>query len=664
MGFAYTSKTVLEGLLSTMPHDDAPLGKIFVTDLPPYDEQVPQVLLMQAAALVTSYEYSFEDLAYFLVLPLQMALMQKSPSLGKDFPVISGYSITKDSVHSPVAFGRNLMPRGVSCEFPQIDVLYDYRGFLEGGAFSEGVTSFPKETKKPKVAVIGAGISGLVSATLLLRNGIDDVTIFEAKNVVGGRAHTHFFKGEPSVCAELGAMRFPRSQACLFYLLEYLGINAMTKFPNPGTVDTGLYYRGRSYNWKAHSLPPAIFNRVHKGWRTFLHAGFVDGVAAFASPFTLTECLRLRNYEFASSLWQKWLDAFSSETFSSGIERIFRGAHPPGGEKWTRDVDMELFKELGVGSGGFGPVFGCGFIEILRLIVNGYEDNVMLLLDGIEEIPRRLSQQKVGSYSIRDRIIHKEVKEIIRTESGISLAIGEGMHATFDRVIVTSGFTNIQLRHLLTNDDSFFSYDVNQAIENSHMTGSSKLFVLTQNKFWKAEELPSCILTTGVAKAVYCLDYEPDKPSGKGLVLLSYTWEDDSHKLLTFDKGERFQILKRDLAKSYPRFADLLEPADGDYDNNIIQHDWILDPYAGGAFKLNRRCEDVYSKRLFFQPLRLNGEPDGRVCLAGCSCSFSGGWVEGAIQTACNAAMATIRDAGGLISGDNPLTNEFVNYHY
>lgn len=187
-----------------------------------------------------------------------------------------------------------------------------------------------------------------------------------------------------------------------------------------------------------------------------MHAGFVDGVAAFASPFTLTECLRLRNYEFASSLWQKWLDAFSSETFSSGIERIFRGAHPPGGEKWTRDVDMELFKELGVGSGGSGPVFGCGFIEILRLIVNGYEDNVMLLLDGIEEIPRRLSQQKVGSYSIRDRIIHKEVKEIIRTESGISLAIGEGMHATFDRVIVTSGFTNIQLRHLLTNDDSFF----------------------------------------------------------------------------------------------------------------------------------------------------------------------------------------------------------------
>ncbi|WP_147461113.1 FAD-dependent oxidoreductase, partial [Pseudomonas savastanoi] len=61
---------------------------------------------------------------------------------------------------------------------------------------------------------------------------------------------------------------------------------------------------------------------------------------------------------------------------------------------------------------------------------------------------------------------------------------------------------------------------------------SSKLFILTRTKFWIKNKLPTTIQSDGLVRGVYCLDYQPDEPDGHGVVLLSYTWEDDAQKML------------------------------------------------------------------------------------------------------------------------------------
>ena len=66
--------------------------------------------------------------------------------------------------------------------------------------------------------------------------------------------------------------------------------------------------------------------------------------------------------------------------------------------------------------------------------------------------------------------------------------------------------------------------------------------------------------------------------------------------------------------------------------------DWQDTPHYYGAFKLNYPGQDVLNQRLYYQFL----DDDTNIYLAGDSISFSGGWIEGALQTGMNAAAAVV----------------------
>src|SRR6266700_3011722 len=103
-------------------------------------------------------------------------------------------------------------------------------------AHRAGLGSIPAERHGEEVAVIGAGISGLVAAYELMKLGLKPV-VYEASQM-GGRLRSQPFEGAKGVVAELGGMRFPISSSSFYYYVDKLGLQTRP-FPNPLTEAAG-----------------------------------------------------------------------------------------------------------------------------------------------------------------------------------------------------------------------------------------------------------------------------------------------------------------------------------------------------------------------------------------------------------------------------------------
>lgn len=553
-----------------------------------------------------------------------------------------------------------------------IDSLYQYSQLIGEDASKTIAPPLPAKSDKT-VVIVGAGAAGLCAAYELLRIGIRPV-VLEASDRMGGRAWSKPWPsaakpGKMTPYAEMGAMRVPPVHVCFTAYAKAFGLSTVAQgFPDPGSVPTVLYYENTAYEWSDPANPPGPFKQISIDFNAFMQP-IVEAVDQAYSRAATTG-----DKSGVAELWSRFISRWWDTSFFDAVAE--------GIPQWTAE-DLNAFGALGVGSGGFGPLYNVGFLEMIRIIATGWETNQQLWCNpslslGMQGLTHGFctTPVKSGPYagealqSLACVSVGAAVSQAVYNPATGKTTItysqtGKQADIVADAVVIATTTRSMEVMGLTLPPSPSQAVVVEgprTAIRNLHLISSSKMFVCTETKFWKDpdKKIPYNIQTDELPRGIYTLDY-PD--TDYGVVLISYTWGDDAVKLSALTTDQRFSLFKAIIGKISPAFAEELVPAAG---TEIYNVDWDQQPNYYGAFKLPFPGQDTWCQKAYFDFQKvLNAELDTGVYLAGDSISWSGGWTEGALHTGLNAACSVALRCGAAVDKSNsPLSQDPNLFNY
>ena len=551
------------------------------------------------------------------------------------------------ATEQPMEDGQNRPLAMLNPDFP-----FSYDHYLQHPA---GLGQVPESMHGTEVAVIGAGLSGLITAYELMKLGLRPV-VYEAGEI-GGRLKTASFDAAPEVVADLGGMRFPVSGRALYHYIDLVGLETEA-FPNPlseVTPSTVIELGGESHYARTPDELPEFFNEVARAWQSAIDDD--------AEAEQMKDAIRDRDTARIKEIWNRLLPRMDEQTFYGFIAEstAFREAG---------FAHREAFGQVGFGTGGWDTDFPNSILEILRVVYTDADDGHRRILGGAQQLPERLwrhvpDQLEHWPAGTSLQTLHGgapagAVSAIRRDETTGELEITERWGRTRRYSAVVTACQSWLLSTRIDTQESLFPAPMWTALERSHYMQSSKTFVMVDRPFWKdvdpetGRDTLSMTLTDRLNRATYLLDDGDDKPA---VILLSYTWNDDAMKWLSLDADQRVELMLHSLKQIYP---------DVDIASHIVGQpitvSWESDPNFMGAFKANLPGHYRYQQRLFthFKQDNLPEHQRG-IFLAGDDISWTAGWAEGAVQTALNAAWGVVRHLGGSSSPENPGPGELLD---
>lgn len=387
------------------------------------------------------------------------------------------------------------------------------------------------------VVVVGAGISGLVAASTLIRAG-KSVVVLEARDRVGGRTLSETFGTD---IVELGAQWIGPTQDRMLALTRELDLRTFEQYHRGRKV---LVFEGRrsEYSGLIPKLP----------WLHVLESGLtLQRLDWLARKVPLDQPMKAkRAKEWDGQSVDAWLAAHLRTTGARamlrlGTEMIF-GAEP-------EDLSF-LFFLLYLRSGG-------GF-QRLGSIENGAQQT--RLIGGMQQVSRRLAER------LGERVILGRAVDLIRQDAaGVMVAsAGEALRCRHVIVAIPPA-----LAHRIVFEPTL--PEQRQLVHRSMPMGSIiKCVIAYPRPFWKAAGLSGeAILTHGPVRAVF------DDSSHDG----------SQHALVAFIAGneaKRCSALTPDARKSevIEALVGVFGPA-ARTSTDYVDKDWLVEPWSGGCYE-------------------------------------------------------------------------------
>ena len=510
-----------------------------------------------------------------------------------------------------------------------------------------GLGSVPNDCHGTEVAVIGAGLSGMVAAYELMKLGLKPV-IYETGRM-GGRLRSEHFENAQGVVAELGGMRFPRSATSFSHYTDLLKLKKRP-FPNPLTEaaeSTVIDLAGQQVYAESLDDLPAIYKEVANAWDVVLKTQ--------AHLVEIQDAIRNRDVDSLKTLWNELVNVWDDRTFYDFI------ATAPAFKKLSFR-HREIFGQVGFGTGGWDSDFRNSMLEILRVVLTECDSNQDLIIGGSESLPRGLWTHSLNDSphwapgtnlsKLHDGATRPGVVKLRRTKHNqICVTDQYGNQRDYAAVIATC--QSWLLTTSIDTEESLFSQSLWMALDRTSYMQSSKTFVMVDRPFWKdrdprtGRQRMSMTLTDRLTRGTYLFDNGEDQPA---VICLTYSWMADALKMLPLSIDRRVELALAALAKIYP---------DVDIRSHIIGKpitiSWEADENFLGAFKGTLPGHYRYNRRMYchFMQSGIPVEQQG-IFIAGDDVSWTPGWAEGAVQTALNAVWGVMHHLGGTCHSDNP----------
>jgi len=387
------------------------------------------------------------------------------------------------------------------------------------------------------VAVVGAGLAGLVAASDLVAAG-REVLVLEARDRVGGRLLNVAIGGEPN---ELGGEWIAPYQSELHALLAELGIELFHAYREGDHLYVDADGAAHRYHGEDDPLPEASARAYECAVAT------LDALVAELDPEAPWE--HARAAELDAITFERWLASEVDDTLARDLLRAFMA-----GGYMTKPA--ESFSLLGA----LATIAGAGSVA------NLFEPDLCLhsrVVGGSQVIPLRLAER------LGDRVVlEAPVRSLRWRESGVELVAGSVVVSATTAIVAVP--PNVAGLIRFEPPLPAWRMRLQQAISQGDVI---KVLAVYEEPFWRAEGL------AGEGFAPYQLVrevYDNTPPAGRPGVLCTFLAGEKAQAAERLDEGERRRLVLEGLARFFgPRALDALE---------VVERDWSQEEWTRGAY--------------------------------------------------------------------------------